>query len=204
MTAERKRPWYLVVALLAALALGTIDAREGWGTAALFHAQVDPTLFGAGIADEQDRQVVVSRAEDALHALDASRARGWPFAVATLLLGSATLLFALRALGGSAGARAALVQLVFAQAGLNVASHFFLSDVLEAQLRLAEAEANANVHAAGMPREPGPVPTLAMMRATSRVFLVLRTLGSGLIVLGLTRKKSRDFFDQAPAPVEEP
>ena len=32
VSAERKRPWYLVLALLGALALGTAGAFQGWGT----------------------------------------------------------------------------------------------------------------------------------------------------------------------------
>ncbi len=204
MAAERKRPWYLVLALLGALALGTTGAYAGWNAAALYHASIDPSASGEGIADEHDRALVVSRAEAELRALDGARSRGWPIAVATFLLGSATLVFAMRALGGSGGARAALVQLVFAQAGVGVAGHFLLRDVFEADLRWLEAKEVAEEHAAGIARDQSPLPTIGVLRAASTMVLVLRTLGSGLVILGLTRRKSRAYFEETPAAVEEP
>ena len=204
MAAERKRPWYLVLALLGALALGTTGAYAGWSAASLYYASIDPSTSGEGIADEHDRALVVSRAEAELRALDEARTRGWPIAVATLLLGGATLLFAMRALGGSAGARVVLVQLVIAQAGVGVATHFLLRDVFEADLRWLEAKELADEHAAGIPHEKSPLPSIGVLRAASNMILVLRTLGSGLVILGLTRRRSRDYFDEARAAVEEP
>jgi len=203
MAAERKRPWYLVVALLGALALGTTGAYAGWNAAALYFVSVDPATAGEGIADPHDRELVVSRAEAELHVLDAEKSRGWPIAVATLLLGSATLLFSMRALGGSAGARTVLVQLVLAQAAVGAASHFLLRDVFEADLRWLEAKESAEEHASGVTREQSPMPSASVLRAASSVILVLRTLGSLLVVVGLTRSKSRAYFDEAAAALEE-
>lgn len=203
MTAERKRPWYLVVALLGALALGTTGAYAGWSAAALYFVSVDPSRAGDGIADEHDRALVVTRAESELQVLDAARARGWPLSVATLLLGTATLLFAIRALGGSAGARKVLMQLVLAQAGLGVASHYLLRDVFEADLRWLEAKEAAEEHASGLTREQSPMPSAAVLRAASTMILVLRTLGSVLVVIGLTRSRSRAYFEEIRPAVEE-
>jgi hypothetical protein len=146
---------------------------------------------------------VVSRAQAELSVLDAQRSRGWPVAVATLLLGSATLLFAMRALGGSAGARTALVQLVLAQAAVGVASHFLLRDVFEADLKWLEAKELAEEHAAGVTKEQSPLPSASVLRAASSMILVLRTLGSLLVVVGLTRSQSRAYFDEAAPAVEE-
>jgi hypothetical protein len=42
-----------------------------------------------------------------------------------------------------------------------------------------------------------------MWRAAESMFLVLRSIGSALVVIGLTRRKSRDFFDAAPTAIEE-
>lgn len=196
MAAERKRPWYLVLALLGALALGTAGASSGWFAARIYFVDVDPTAFADGITNERDREVVVSRGEDLLHSLDAARSRAWPLAVATLLLGSATLVFALRALSGSSGARAALVQLVLAQAGVHVAANYLLRDPLEKTLRLQQAKAAADEHAGGTPE---PVPT----QTTSTVSLVLGTLASVLVVVGLTRRGSLAYFEAGPATVEE-
>src|SRR5579863_1558979 len=126
---ERKRPWYLVLALLGALASGAVGARAGCNTVTLYRESVDLTLAGEGIADEADRAAVVARGEAYVRAFDAAKARGWPLGVATLLLGGATLFFAMRTMAGSGGARAALVQLVVAQAAVNMASHWLLQDV---------------------------------------------------------------------------
>jgi hypothetical protein len=203
MPAERKRPWYLVVALLGALALGTTGAYAGWNAATLYFVSVDPTTAGEGIADVRDRELVVSRAEAELHVLDTEKARGWPIAVATLLLGGATLFFAMRALGGSSGARTALVQLVLAQAAVGVASHFLLRDVFEADLRWLEAKEAAEAHAAGTTRDAVSLPSAGVMRAASSMVLVMRTLGSLLVVVGLTRNRSRAYFDETAAALEE-
>ena len=174
MTTERKRPWYLVLALLGALALGTTSAYGGWELAMLYHGTLDPSLAGRGITDEHERELAVSRAESAIRELDAVKSRGWPLAVATILVGGATMLFAMRALGGNGSARAALVQLVVAQAGVGVGGHFVLRQVLEPDLR-----------------------------AASGVVLALRTLASALVVVGLTRRGSREYFDSITAAVEE-
>jgi hypothetical protein len=196
MAAERKRPWYLVLALLGALALGTAGASGGWFAARIYFVDIDPTVFGDGIANEHDREVVITRAEEFLHSLDVARPRAWPLAVATLILGSATLLFGLRALGGSSGARAALVQLVLAQAGVHVAAHYLLRDPFDKELRLQQAKAAADEHAGG-PAEA--VPT----RAATTASLVLGTLASVLVVVGLTRRGSRAYFEATAAAVEE-
>jgi hypothetical protein len=202
MPAERKRPWFLVLALLGALALGTTGAYEGWNGAALYFVSVDPSKVGQGITDDHDRALVVSRVQDYVQVLDAEKSRGWPFSVAALLLGSATLLFAMRALGGSAGARTALIQLVIAQAATGIAAHYLLRDVVDADLRWNEAVAAAEAHAAGSSGQLAPAPSLAVFRAASTLFLVLRTIGSALVVVGLTRHRSRAYFDET-ATVEE-
>src|SRR5271166_784228 len=104
MPAERKRPWYLVLALLGALALGMTGACNGWAAWTLYHEPVDVTLAGQGISDPADRAAVESRVDAYVHTLDAAKSRGWPVAVATLLLGSAMVIFSMRALGASGGA----------------------------------------------------------------------------------------------------
>ena len=204
MANERKRPWYLVLALLGALALGTTGAYKGWEEVTLYHASLDPAAAGQGVADEHDRALVVLRTEAVIRALDDAKSRGWPLAVAALLIGGATLLFAMRALGGSSSARAVLVQLVVAQAGLGVAGHLLLREVIEADLQWREAEHAAEEHAAGVVTtvQP-PISTMAILRAASTMVLVLRTLASALVVIGLTRRGSREYFDETAAAVEE-
>jgi hypothetical protein len=112
----------------------------------------------------------------------------------------------MRALGGSRGARAALVQLAVAQAGLNGASYWLLRDVMDADTRWREASEVAEVHE----RERDPVRadatlrlTMGVVRARNPIGLVLSTLGSVLVVVALTRRRSREFFDAAATAIEE-
>jgi hypothetical protein len=196
----RKRPFYLV------LALGANGACSGWATVILYREPLDASLAGEGIQDEGDRVAVVARFEAYLRALDAARPRGWPLGIATLLLGSAILVFATRALSGSAGARAVLVQLVLAQAGTHAVAYWLMPDVLEAELHVREAKQAAENHenfpdrarADDITRQ-----TAGVLRAMNPLGLALRTLGSALVVIALTRRRSRDFFDAGGEAVQE-
>jgi hypothetical protein len=203
--AERKRPWYLVLALLGAMALGTAGAFQGWGTFISYHDPIDPTVVGAGIADEADRVAVITRFEAYLQVLDAAKSRAWPLGVATLILGTAIFVFAMRALGGSGTARAVLVQLVVAQAGINAVSYWLLRDVFEAELRMREAEDAAAAHDNVPERDQADVQRAAakMRRAGYPIALALDTLGSALIVTALTRRRTRAFFDPTSEALRE-
>jgi hypothetical protein len=192
--ADRKRPWYLVLALLGALTLGTLGASTGWGRMLLYRDAVDATAEGAGIADEQERLGVVARAQTWLDALDAAKARGWPLAVASLVLGSAVLVFGVRTLGGSSGARTALVQLVIAQAGVNAADYYLMRDAWDAQQRFYSAKQAALTHVHVDPEAA---------RRALRIAMAVSGLGSALVVFGLTRRRTRQFLDAATETVEE-
>jgi len=206
MAAERKRPWYLVLALLGALALGTTAARKGWGTIAIYREPVDISLVGEGVADSVDRAAVEASAQAFVSAMDMAKVRGWPIAVATLLLGGAMIVFSMRALGGSAGARAALVQIVVAQAGLNVGSYWLLRDVQNAEIAVQVARNVATIHESVTDHERADE-MLRMTRSSARIVnplaLFLGTLASALVVVALTRRRSRDFFEGATPAVEE-
>src|SRR5258708_38024067 len=83
--AQRKRPFYLVLSLFGALALGGTGACGGWSTVAPYREPVDASLAGNGIADEADRAAVVARVEAYLRPLGAAKPRGWPLSIAALL-----------------------------------------------------------------------------------------------------------------------
>ncbi len=204
-TAERKRPWYLVSALLGALALGAYGASGGWTLMTFYRETIDPAQVGQAIANEADRVAVVERVRALLTILDADKSRGWPLAVAAMILGSAVTVFAIRALGGSRAARTALMQLVIAQAGLDAASHWLLRDVERAEIAVGEAVEFARQHATA---DRARAEELVNVRAISTrvvvpVFLGLRLLGSVLVVVALTRRRSRDFFDAMAGAIEE-
>ena len=191
--AAPKRPLYLVFALLGALLLGTVGLRDGWGKIALYREAVDLSSQGDGISSEADRQLVVGRAREYVEKLDAAKRTGWPLGVATLVLGGAVFFFAMRTLSGGSGARAVLVQLVVAQAATNVASAWLLRDVSSAELRYAEATYLASLRdgdrsaAADVVRRLGPL--------LESIPPALGTLCSALVVIGLTRPRSRELLD---------
>lgn len=202
---ERKRPWYLLLSLLGALALGTAGAFQGWGTFVSYRDPIDPSMAGSGIPDEADRLAVVARFQTYLQTLDAAKPRAWPLGVATLLLGAAIFVFAMRALGGSSTARAVLVQLIVAQAGANAASYWLMRDVFEADLRVREAEDAAESHERVPEKDRAEVLRAAskMRRAGYPVAFGLDSLSSALIIVALTRRRSREFFDAAGQAVRE-
>jgi hypothetical protein len=198
MAVERKRPWYLVLALLGALLLGTSGASAGWSRMVLYREPVDPSFEGEGIADEAEREAIVTRAKAWLHALDDAKPRGWPLGVATLILGGAVFVFAMRTLGGSSTARSALVQLVIAQAAVNLTDHWLLRDFWEANARLLLAKQAALAHEHVDP---------ALLRETTPIVpivIALETLGSTLVVFGLTRRRSRQFLEARAEALGEP
>jgi hypothetical protein len=202
---QRKRPWFLVLALFGALALGTAGAFQGWATFITYHDPIDTSAVGRDIPDAADRAAVVSRVQAYVQTLDAAKSRAWPLGVASLLLGSAMFVFAMRALGGSSGARIALVQLVVAQAGANAASYWLLRDVFEADLRVHEAEdaADSQERVPEHDRVEFLRAAAKIRRAGYPIAIVLDTLTSALIVFGLTRRRSLEFFDASGNAVQE-
>ena len=146
MPTERKRPLYLVLALLGALALGTTGARSGWAAVALYREPLDSSLAGPGrLRRGRPGRARVPRRGVPPHARRREAARlAHRGGDARARQRHAALLDA-RA-RGQPGARAALVQLVVAQAALNAASYWLLGDVLEAELRWREASQAADVH----------------------------------------------------------
>jgi hypothetical protein len=209
-TASRKRPWYLRLALVGALALGATGASDGWNAMTLYHEAIDPSLEGDGIADEADRVAVVARARAWVQALDHAEPRGWPLSVAEFLLGGAVFAFALRTLGGGAGARALLVQLLAIQAATNVASCWLTRDVSDARdrmfearhLALREASAGDSEHLDPAMRDP-----TAVMNNLTPILIGLelgfQTLASALVIAGLTGRRARKFLDSGAETVEE-
>ena len=200
MPAERKRPVYLVAALLAALVLGTTGANSAWTIIMRYREGIAPAEAGQFVSDEADRAAVVARADSYLRVLDAARPRGWPIAVGMLVLGTGVLASAVRTLGGSRGARSVLLQLVVAQAVLGGASYWLLQDVASAEVRWREAEQAAKVHETFPTQQPHEADDAVRLGATlirlePRVELAFGTLTSALVVIALTRRRARDFFD---------
>jgi len=204
---KRKRPWYLVLALVGAVTLGSAGACDGWSTVTLYREPIDPSLVGQRIANEPDRAAVVARFQAYLQALDAAKPRGWPLAVASLLLGGAILIAAVRTLGGNGSARRVLVQLVIAQAGTSALSYWLMRDVFDVYLRFVDASQAAEIHEriVDRPRAEETARTSASaLRVATPIAFALRTVGSALIVIALTRRRSRELLDSASEAIGAP
>jgi hypothetical protein len=197
-TAARKRPWYLVLALLGALALGSSGASTGWTRMVLYRQPIDPSFESDDIADQAEREAIVTRTRAWLQALDDAKPRGWPLGVASLVLGGAVFVFAMRTLGGNPGARTALVQLVVAQAALGIVDYWLLRDVWDLTARLEGARLAALAHEH---LDPAMLSETAM---SMPIAVGLQTLASALVVLGLTRRRSRRFFEARAEALGEP
>jgi len=204
--AARRRPFYLVLALLAAMGSGACGAHQGWLEFVEYHGDVDPSSPDLAFASTDDRAIIVERARACLAALDGVKTWGWPLAAAAIVLGSAMFVFAVRSLAGNRGARRMLVQIVIAQAALNMAQHWVLRGLFEPELALEEAK-TAALARANMPELSDPEARTAsagaMVRAIYPFSLAAEALGSALIVLALTRRRTREFFDASGEALEE-
>lgn len=195
-----RRPRYLVVALVLALAFGAGCWTEGCGRLAFYRGEND---YGAQanqqIKDDQDRARVEALYQTYLDAADSSRGRAIPLAAAIFVLGAALLALTARGLAGKSNTRSALVQIVAAQAIVVAGSYFALRPMREAEL-LWQSE-----HQLAMKRETMPAeqyeqlrPMMSSMRRwTPPTWLALRTFASVLILVALTRQRSREFFEAA-------
>jgi hypothetical protein len=201
MPTERKRPLYVVLALLAALVLGTTGASSAWTLIVRYREGLGPAEAGQFVSDEADRAAVVARSDAYLRVLDAARPRGWPIAVAMLILGTGVLVTSVRTLGGRPGARPVLLQLVVAQAALGALSYWLLADVGEAELRWDAAVHAADVHERLPEQQQHEYAEevvrlgVKLIRLRPRVELTLGTITSLFVVLALTRRRAREFFD---------
>jgi hypothetical protein len=205
---KRKRPWYLVLALIGAVSLGCTGACGGWGMVTLYREPIDPSIVGQHIADEADRTAVVARFQAYLQALDAAKERGWPLAVATLILGTAILVASVRTLRGRGSARKVLIQLIVAQVGLSALSYWLMPrDVFDADMRFVEANQSADLHERihDRPRADELARTGShVLRAITPIDFSLRAVGSALIVFALTRRRAREVLDAPNEAVGAP
>ncbi|MBX3189274.1 MAG: hypothetical protein KF819_19780 [Labilithrix sp.] len=201
-----ERPRYLFLALVAALFFGAGCWTEGCSRIAFYRGEHDQAqLLNAAIRDEAER----GRAE-ALYlrytaVADAARGRAYPMAVAIFVLGAALLALAARGLAGKSNTRSALMQIVAAQAIACVASYYVTRDVRNAELDW-EVERTLIQKRETLPADQYEqlVPMMHGFRTIGiPAWLVFRTVASALIVVALTRPRSREFFESAGGPVSE-
>jgi hypothetical protein len=201
-----KRPWYLVVGLSLALALGMTSACGGTKLFALYRAPAEAIAASRAmhdIAADDDRTAVQTRFDTFIATLDAAKPRGWPLGVALLLLGSATVFFTMRVMGGSGSGRSALLQLIVVQAALAPAAHWLIRDIDQAWLRFNEASESARARAGAASALELELEAFAAL-ARGPVGVALHTLGCAFVLVGLTRRGSRAYLERTAEAVEEP
>jgi hypothetical protein len=185
---------------VAALVFGAGAWTEGCERLSVYHGDRDKwSALNQQIPDEAGRGRAEALFQNFIEVAERERGRTIPFAAATFVLGAALLALAARGLAGKTNARSAIVQVVLAQAIVYGASWYATKDFREAEADW-NLEWTIQKHKDAFPADQIEE-TRAMTRMTMHVldpmWLVIRTLGSGLIVFALTRQRSRDFFEAA-------
>jgi hypothetical protein len=196
----KKRPWYLVAALLGALALGLSGGYSGCATWAIYHGEIPRSDIVAGFTSDTDRDAVGAAWDRLVAAYDAAAPHEYPMGIALLLVSAALVLFAMRGMAGRGSARNILMQLVIVQAVLYVVEYFLTTGIRAADLDLYAAKQIAVTH------DPEVEQLMALVKRAPWLLsfgLIVRTFASALIVFALTRQRSREFFEATTDPAVE-
>lgn len=183
-----RRPRYLVVALVAALVFGAGCWTYGYGYLAFYrgeHEQV--TSVNAAIRNDDDRARADLAYQRFLDTAENNRGRVIPMAAATFVLGAALLALATRGLSGKSNTRGVLMQVVVAQALVVGASYFVTRDLRHAELDWQFEQTFSHQRESLSPE--------AMRNWIAPGWLMFRTVASILIVVALSRPRSRAFFE---------
>jgi hypothetical protein len=202
-----RRPRYLVVALIGALVFGAGCWTEGCNRLAFYRGEHEyGASLAASIHDDSDRTRAEALFQRFLDISEAARGRAVPLAAATFVLGAALLALGTRGMAGRANTRSALMQVVAVQAVIVALAYFLNSDI-----RRAELDWQFDTWLAHQ-RETLPpsqylelVPKANAMRGwVPPIWLILRSLASALILVALSRPRSRAFFEASAPPVADP
>lgn len=180
-----QRPWYLVVSLVVAWLLGALALMAG-GSVITFFKQDAGELQQAldrdeeRVPDPEERVLFRARTERLDDAHDRAKRREFPLGVATLILGGAMVAMSARAMSGREGARGALVQITLARAALSVVAFLITPDVRAAEFAVASLLGYASIGKT-----------------------IFETVACLLVVIALTRPRSRDFFRAADGSLWE-
>jgi hypothetical protein len=198
----KKRPWYLVLALVFAWIFGASAMTEGCNDISIY--KIDRSeLVSTWLerARDVDQDAVSKVAARYFEVLDAAKERVFPLGIAWLLLGAAMWGLAAGAMAGRGGARAGLVQVVLVHGALIVLAYTITGDVrratVDAKMSLAALEPAPTVG------EREALRIASEHRATiPLVMMVLHLVGYGLVLLSLTRPRAREFYEANAAARE--
>jgi hypothetical protein len=189
--APAKRPRWLVLALVASLFMGAECWTKGCDRLSYYRGEQDNhAALEAQLKDDATRARAEALYKRFTDLADSGRTPAVPFAAATLVLGAALLAFAGRSLAGRTHTRSALVQVVAAQA-IVVAAGWYLTRGIR------QAELDWELVALGV---PDPHNTARYIPAT---WIGLRTFASLLVVIALTRARSRELLGAPTDPVSD-
>lgn len=198
-TEPRKRPWYLVVALIACSLFGVMSALDGCNRVAYYRgAKVE--RFEDGLNVETNRAAVREAVDAYLTTLDQERRVMFPLSVADIVLGMAMFLMAAGAMAGRNGARRALTQIVVVRAGLAILAYAVTPRVRAADMDLSRAVGSAFLREAESDTAAADKAVaeynerLRVMPAVAAGALAFKTAALGIVVLALTRRRTREFY----------
>lgn len=194
------RPWYLVLALLLCSGLGACGATDGFTTIEIYRGtQLDINRELGPDATQDERTALQGALDHMLEAMDAERPRLFPLAAAELVLGGAMFIFAAAAMMGRAGARKPAVQLAVAQALLAIVTFALTPKYRAAQIDFGLVTTTIKSHP-----PPDMLETLKVFSRGMQVLqLVIRSIVAALIVVALTRRRARAWYEaQSETPTE--
>lgn len=195
-----------MVALIVSWFFGASAFVEGCRTISFYRDNNnDAHDYVVHVRTAAERTEAMKVAENYLSTMYNAQKRVFPLAVAGMLLGAVMVGFSARAMSGRAGARGALIQIVSVQAALVIGAH-----VLTADVRYARAAIDALIAAQLREAVPDAESMEKSLAVSSKMFalgetiwLVLRSMASTLIVVALTRSRSRRFFEAAEGRFSE-
>jgi hypothetical protein len=196
-----KRPWYLFAALVAGWLYGWRSMSEGYETVMWYRGErIDFTSIADTVTDSTAREAILAAAAHLADVMDAARARAMPLGIAAILLGGAMLLFAARSMAGREGSRSALVQVLGVHAAVVVTGLALTAPVARAQFEVWNRISDARIKVLLGITQPQPESQKmaeAFARVSPGVDAFMEIAFSGLIILALTRPRSRAFFEAA-------
>lgn len=198
--AKNKRPRYLVVALVTALVFGAGCWTEGCAKMALYRGDHDNgESLNSRIHDDTERAQAETLFQRYIEASERERSRGLPLGIATFVLGAALLALASRGLAGKSNTRSALMQVVLAQAIVVGATYFATPQTRNAENDWQWETVLFTQHKDLPPEQfAQAVPMIRWFRRfVPPGWLAIRSSASALILLALSRKRSREFFEAA-------
>jgi hypothetical protein len=187
---EKRRPGYLILALIASWMIGLGGMTNGCQTLNFYRQATQPTLvFDGKLAAE------IKKAR--IDALNTQHARMVPLAAANLLLSGLLIFACWRALSGRRGAHALTIQAVVANAAFSVAD-FVVSRPVRALII-----DSVSAHAPETMQQLSPPQLANAFWWSQRIMLAGNLLVFALIGYALTRPRVIEIFSQPEDDPEE-